>query len=148
MKNIDNKKLQNHIDENLKLLFKPYVDSCIESFSNSKYYHFLDEDSYSFLDNYLEDVDSLSWESIDALKDKLGQYIYISHWGGPFTKEDLIQLKENGGFDDNHFQLHDLKSLIDLTRWRSDEIEGYEPIRHDDVVELVIIKSYLEVYNS
>lgn len=148
MKKIDKNKLQNRLDENLKSLFKPYVDDTIRGYEISRYYHFLDEDFYSFLDKYFEDVDSVYWENLEGLKDKLGQYIYISHWGEPFDKEGLIKLKEEGTFDDSAFAFYDLKSLNDMVGWRSDEIKDYEPINHNDICELVLIKSFLEIYND
>lgn len=148
MKKIDMENLQNRFDENLKSLFKPYVDDSIDCYKNSGYYHFLDENLYFFLDKYFEEVDSVYWENLEGLKDKLGQYIFISHWGEPFDKEGLIKLKENGTFDDNAFEFYDLKQAKDLIGWSSDDIKNREPIRHNYIDELVVIKSFLEVYND
>ena len=102
----------------------------------------------SFLTNFFEAVDSMSWESLESLKDDLGQYVYVSYYGDPINKEELIQLRDNKSFDDNAFAFHYSENLKDLLGWRSEEIEESEPIRHDDLHELVIIKSFLDVYND
>jgi hypothetical protein len=90
----------------------------------------------------------MSWESLESLKDDLGQYVYVSYYGDPINKEELIQLRDNKSFDDNAFAFHYSENLKDLLGWRSEEIEESEPIRHDDLHELVIIKSFLDVYND
>ncbi len=74
--------------------------------------------------------------------------VYVSYYGDPINKEELIQLRDNKSFDDNAFAFHYSENLKDLLGWRSEEIEESEPIRHDDLHELVIIKSFLDVYND
>ena len=90
----------------------------------------------------------MSWESLESLKDDLGQYVYVSYYGDALNKEELIQLRDNKSFDDKAFSFHHSEGLKDLLTWRSEDIERSEPIRHDDLHELVIIKSLLDVYND
>ena len=148
MKNIDKKKLQDRFNANLITLFNPLINSYIKYYDNPVHYYFLDDETYQFFNQFFEAVDSMSWESLESLKDDLGQYVYVSYYGDPINKEELIQLRDNKSFDDNAFAFHYSENLKDLLGWRSEEIEESEPIRHDDLHELVIIKSLLDVYND
>jgi hypothetical protein len=115
MKNIDKKKLQDRFNENLITLFNPLINSYIKYYDNPVHYYFLDDETYQFFDQFFEAVDSMSWESLESLKDDLGQYVYVSYYGDPINKEELIQLRDNKSFDDKKhisFLTNFLKLLI------------------------------------
>ena len=113
------------------------INSYIKYYDNPVHYYFLDDETYQFFNQFFEAVDSMSWESLESLKDDLGQYVYVSYYGDPINKEELIQLRDNKSFERNEsfdqaiemlilgrFDLFiEEKNLLIIFKWESDGFE-------------------------
>ena len=80
---LDNKKLQERLNENLRKLFSYRIDDCFKCYVKEEYYIILTEE----LLNWLEKV-GYYIDTIEFLREThLGKYVYISYYGDPFDEE-------------------------------------------------------------
>ena len=97
---IDNKKLQEKLNENLGKLFSYCIDDYFEWNGKEEYYIILTEE----LLNWLEKV-GYYIDTIEFLRENhLGKYVYISYYGDPFDEEAKRIVEEKtidlyGSFD-------------------------------------------------
>lgn len=153
---IDNKKLQERLNENLRKLFSYRIDDCFEWYGKEEYYIFLTEE----LLNWLEKV-GYYIDTIEFLREThLGKYVYISYYGDPFDEEakrivenKIINLYGSFELDDidtsKAIEGIELEHLDDeLMDDVADDLKDDYSMVCSDIDKLVFIRSILQVLND
>ena len=152
---IDNKKLQEKLNENLRKLFSYRIDDCFRWYGKEEYYIILTEE----LLNWLEKV-GYYIDTIEFLREShLGKYVYLSYYGEPFDEEAKRIIEEKkidlyGSFDPDDIDTGEGIEGINI-EYLDDEIfdtvaRDYDRswIMDNDIDELVFIRSILQVLND
>lgn len=152
---IDNKKLQERLNENLRKLFSYRIDDCFRWYGKEEYYIVLTEE----LLNWLEKV-GYYIDTIEFLREShLGKYVYLSYYGEPFDEEAKRIIEEKtidlyGSFDPDDIDTGEGIEGINI-EYLDDEIfdtvaRDYDRswIMDNDIDELVFIRSILQVLND
>ncbi|WP_454974755.1 hypothetical protein [Capnocytophaga gingivalis] len=152
---IDNKKLQEKLNENLRKLFSYRIDDCFRWYGKEEYYIILTEE----LLNWLEKV-GYYIDTIEFLREfHLGKYVYLSYYGEPFDEEAKRIIEEKtidlyGSFDPDDIDTGEGIEGINI-EYLDDEIfdtvaRDYDRswIMDNDIDELVFIRSILQVLND
>lgn len=152
---LDNKKLQERLNENLRKLFSYCIDDYFEWNGKEEYYIILTEE----LLNWLEKV-GYYIDTIDFLREThLGKYVYISYYGDPFDEEAKRIVEEKtidlyGSFDPDDIDTGEGIEGINI-EYLDDEI--FDTVSKDydrnwimdyGIGELVVIRSILQVLND
>lgn len=141
---IDDKKLQERLNENLRKLFSYKIDDCFKCYVKEEYYIILTEE----LLNWLEKVGYFIY-TINFLREThLGKYIYISYYGDPLD-EEAKRIVENE--IDNREALKgieieelDDEFMDDIAKYLKDDYIGIDSY----IDKLVFIRSVLQVLND
>lgn len=141
---IDDKKLQERLNENLRKLFSYRIDDCFKCYVKEEYYIILTEE----LLNWLEKVGYFIY-TINFLREThLGKYIYISYYGDPLD-EEAKRIVENE--IDNREALKgieieelDDEFMDDIAKYLKDDYIGIDSY----IDKLVFIRSVLQVLND
>ena len=152
---LDNKKLQERLNENLRKLFSYCIDDYFEWNGKEEYYIILTEE----LLNWLEKV-GYYIDTIDFLREThLGKYVYISYYGDPFDEEAKRIVEEKtidlyGSFDPYDIDTGEGIEGINI-EYLDDEIFDTVSKYYDrnwimdyNIGELVVIRSILQVLND
>lgn len=152
---IDNKKLQEKLNENLGKLFSYCIDDYFEWNGKEEYYIILTEE----LLNWLEKV-GYYIDTIEFLREKhLGKYVYISYYGDPFDEEAKRIVEEKtidlyGSFDPDDIDTGEGIKGINI-EYLDDEIFDTVSKNYDrswimdyNIGEFVVIRSILQVLND
>ena len=152
---IDNKKLQEKLNENLEKLFSYCIDDYFEWNGKEEYYIILTEE----LLNWLEKV-GYYIDTIEFLRENhLGKYVYISYYGDPFDEEAKRIVEEKtidlyGSFDPDDIDTGEGIKGINI-EYLDDEIFDTVSKNYDrswimdyNVGEFVVIRSILQVLND
>ena len=152
---LDNKKLQERLNENLRKLFSYCIDDYFEWNGKEEYYIILTEE----LLNWLEKV-GYYIDTIDFLREThLGKYVYISYYGDPFDEEAKRIVEEKtidlyGSFDPYDIDTGEGTEGINI-EYLDDEIFDTVSKYYDrnwimdyNIGELVVIRSILQVLND
>lgn len=152
---LNNKKLQERLNENLRKLFSYCIDDYFEWNGKEEYYIILTEE----LLNWLEKV-GYYIDTIDFLREThLGKYVYISYYGDPFDEEAKRIVEEKtidlyGSFDPDDIDTGEGIEGINI-EYLDDEI--FDTVSKDydrnwimdyNIGELVVIRSILQVLND
>ena len=152
---LDNKKLQERLNENLRKSFSYCIDDYFEWNGKEEYYIILTEE----LLNWLEKV-GYYIDTIDFLREThLGKYVYISYYGDPFDEEAKRIVEEKtidlyGSFDPDDIDTGEGIEGINI-EYLDDEI--FDTVSKDydrnwimdyGIGELVVIRSILQVLND
>lgn len=152
---LDDKKLQERLNENLRKLFSYCIDDYFEWNGKEEYYIILTEE----LLNWLEKV-GYYIDTIDFLREThLGKYVYISYYGDPFDEEAKRIVEEKtidlyGSFDPDDIDTGEGIEGINI-EYLDDEI--FDTVSKDydrnwimdyNIGELVVIRSILQVLND
>lgn len=152
---IDNKKLQEKLNENLGKLFSYCIDDYFEWNGKEEYYIILTGE----LLNWLEKV-GYYIDTIEFLRENhLGKYVYISYYGDPFDEEAKRIVEEKtidlyGSFDPDDIDTGEGIKGINI-EYLDDEIfdtvsKNYDRswIMNYNIGEFVVIRSILQVLND
>ena len=152
---IDNKKLQEKLNENLGKLFSYCIDDYFEWNGKEEYYIILTEE----LLNWLEKV-GYYIDTIEFLRENhLGKYVYISYYGDPFDEEAKRIVEEKtidlyGSFDSDDIYAGEGIKGINI-EYLDDEIFDTVSKNYDrswimdyNIGEFVVIRSILQVLND
>jgi hypothetical protein len=152
---IDNKKLQEKLNENLGKLFSYCIDDYFEWNGKEEYYIILTEE----LLNWLEKV-GYYIDTIEFLRENhLGKYVYISYYGDPFDEEAKRIVEEKtidlyGSFDPDDIDTGEGIKGINI-EYLDDEIFDTVSKNYDrswimdyNIGEFVVIRSILQVLND
>jgi hypothetical protein len=152
---IDNKKLQEKLNENLEKLFSYCIDDYFEWNGKEEYYIILTEE----LLNWLEKV-GYYIDTIEFLRENhLGKYVYISYYGDPFDEEAKRIVEEKtidlyGSFDPDDIDTGEGIKGINI-EYLDDEIFDTVSKNYDrswimdyNIGEFVVIRSILQVLND
>jgi hypothetical protein len=152
---LDNKKLQERLNENLRKLFSYCIDDYFEWNGKEEYYIILTEE----LLNWLEKV-GYYIDTIDFLREThLGKYVYISYYGDPFDEEAKRIVEEKtidlyGSFDPDYIDTGEGIEGINI-EYLDDEI--FDTVSKDydgnwimdyNIGKFVVIRSILQVLND
>lgn len=152
---IDNKKLQEKLNENLGKLFSYCIDDYFEWNGKEEYYIILTGE----LLNWLEKV-GYYIDTIEFLRENhLGKYVYISYYGDPFDEEAKRIVEEKtidlyGSFDPDDIDTGEGIKGINI-EYLDDEIFDTVSKNYDrswimdyNIGEFVVIRSILQVLND
>lgn len=152
---IDNKKLQEKLNENLRKLFRYRIDNCFEWYGKEEYYIILTEE----LLNWLEKI-GYYIDTIEFLRDThLEKYVYVSYYGDPFDEEAKRIVEEKtidlyGSFDPDDIDTGEGIKGINI-EYLDDEIFDTVSKNYDrswimdyNIGEFVVIRSILQVLND
>ena len=152
---IDNKKLQEKLNEKLGKLFNYCIDDYFEWNGKEEYYIILTEE----LLNWLEKV-GYYIDTIEFLRENhLGKYVYISYYGDPFDEEAKRIVEEKtidlyGSFDPDDIDTGEGIKGINI-EYLDDEIFDTVSKNYDrswimdyNIGEFVVIRSILQVLND
>ena len=152
---IDNKKLQEKLNENLGKLFSYCIDDYFEGNGKEEYYIILTEELLNWLEKvgyYIDTIDFLR-------KTHLGKYVYISYYGDPFDEEAKRIVEEKtidlyGSFDPDDIDTGEGIKGINI-EYLDDEIFDTVSKNYDrswimdyNIGEFVVIRSILQVLND
>ena len=152
---IDNKKLQEKLNENLGKLFSYCIDDYFEWNGKEEYYIILTEE----LLNWLEKV-GYYIDTIEFLRENhLGKYVYISYYGDPFDEEAKRIVEEKTIDLYGSFYPGDMDTLGGIKginiEYLDDEIFDTVSKNYDrswimdyNIGEFVVIRSILQVLND
>ena len=152
---IDNKKLQEKLNENLGKLFNYCIDDYFEWNGKEEYYIILTEELLNWLEKvgyYIDTIESLR-------ENHLGKYVYISYYGDPFDEEAKRIVEEKtidlyGSFDPDDIDTGEGIKGINI-EYLDDEIFDTVSKNYDrswimdyNIGEFVVIRSILQVLND
>lgn len=153
---LDNKKLQERLNENLRKLFSYRIDDCFAWYGKEEYYIFLTEE----LLNWLEKV-GYYIDTIEFLREThLGKYVYISYYGDPFDEEAKRIVEEKiidlyGSFElddiDNSEALEGINMEYLDDKFMDDVANNFKDdysMVCSNIDKFVIIRSILQVLND
>ena len=153
---IDNKKLQEKLNENLGKLFSYCIVDYFEWNGKEEYYIILTEE----LLNWLEKV-GYYIDTIEFLRDThLEKYVYVSYYGDPFDEEAKKIVEEKIIDLYGSFELDDIDSSKALEGIRleflddkfmddvADDLKDDYNMLCSNIDELVFIRSILQVLND
>ena len=152
---LDNKKLQERLNENLRKLFSYCIDDYFKWNGKEEYYIILTEELLNWLEKVGYYIDTIYF----LRETHLGKYVYISYYGDPFDEEAKRIVEEKtidlyGSFDPDDIDTGEGIEGINI-EYLDDEI--FDTVSKDydgnwimdyNIGEFVVIRSILQVLND